>query len=163
MSVGFYIATSEKVRETEATSSLELLSLNDLKKLVNYPSIQAQLETNLGIDLGGVDHNEKLFVFPNKLGELFSVTIEKETSTIHKYTNKPYLYYVDIYEWEGFYDAFSHYLKSVSQPFELWKIWEDRFEPNAVKVLPLTSLTPAYLEKTFGINEYLTPIMGIFH
>lgn len=162
MSVGIYITSYQKLKQTPVSSNLELFSLSELRQLNNFEEIVSDLENNLGINVKKVDPNEKMFVFPNDMDETFSVKRDKEEGTINRYTNSPFIYYVDVYEWENFYGPFSEYLQSLNVSFELWKIWEDKVELNDLKTIKLVSLDSQSLEKIFGLNDYLDPIVGIY-
>ncbi|MBO0453907.1 hypothetical protein [Candidatus Enterococcus murrayae] len=94
--------------------------------------------------------------------ENFTVTRDQDEGVIHKYTTKPFVYYIDIYSWKNFYEYFSDYLKSLNSPFELWKIWEDSYEYEDLITTKIESLDTQTLEKIFGLNEYLDPIVGIY-
>lgn len=161
MSVGMYISSYHKLKGTPKSKPQDLYSLNELKKLENYSKIISDLETNLDIDTEKINPNEKMFVFPNDLDEIFSVTREKDEGTINQYTEKPFIYYVDIYNWEEFYEPFSEFLQSLNAPFELWKIWEGKVEVSDLRTVELSDLNSYCLEKIYGLNEYLDPIVGI--
>ncbi|MDU5334665.1 hypothetical protein [Enterococcus sp.] len=162
MSLGMYIASDHKLTTPPQPESGDLLSLNDLKKLENHTSVISELKTNLGIDPKEVDPNEKMFVFLDDDEEAFSVTRDRDAGTIHQYTDKPYIYSVAIYDCQNFFDPFSDYLQSLQPPFELWKIGEGRFEPDDLKAVRIDTLNKQNLEKLFGFDDYLNPIVGVY-
>lgn len=162
MSLGMYLASNHKLTTPPQPESADLLSLNDLKKLENYTTIVSELKTNLGIDPKAVDPNEKMFVFLDDDEEAFSVTRDRDEGTIHQYTDKPYIYSVAIYDFQQFFEPFSDYLQCLQPPFELWKIGEGRFEPDDLETVRIDTLDKPNLEKLFGIDDYLNPIVGVY-
>lgn len=162
MSIGMYIASFYDLKIENSSSSSELFSINDLKKFENYADLISNLKVNMGIDIKEIDPTEKIFVFPEESEENFSVKRDKDDGTINKYTTKPFIYYVDIFSWKNFYEKFSELLKNINAPFELWLIWEDKYEANDLKTFELHSIDPLTLERVFGLNEYLDPIVGIY-
>lgn len=128
MSLGMYLASDHKLTTPPRPEPLDLLSLNDLKKMENHASVISELKKNLGIDPKAVDPNEKMFVLLDDDEEVFTVTRDRDEGTIHQYTEKPYIYCVDNYDRQKFFGPFSDYLQSLERPFELWTIWEGKFE-----------------------------------
>lgn len=165
MSLGFYLATHQPLRlaNTKNADTLDLNSLTDLEK--NAPQLLEDLTKNLGIDQNNIDPSEKLFVIlPEKFDEQpFEIIAETEPETIARYTKTPFLYYIDIYNWDNFYPSLSEYLLTLNQSFELWLIWENKFEPEDVSITKLNNLTEKNIADIFGDNEYLHPIVGIYH
>lgn len=161
MSIGMYLASDHRLATTPQSASSELLSINDLKKYENYAMLISNLKTNLGIDPQASDPNEKLFVLLDEEEEVFSVTRDRDEGTINQYTDKPFIYYVDIYNWEQFYHSFANYLQSLEAPFELWKVWEGTVDLQALETVQLDKLNEQALEKLFGNNEYMNPVVGV--
>ncbi|MDT2600814.1 hypothetical protein P7D85_13585 [Enterococcus hulanensis] len=162
MSIGMYLASDHKLTTTPQSASSELLSINDLKKYENYATLISNLKTNLGIDPQASDPNEKLFVLLDDEEEVFSVMRDRDEGTINQYTDKPFIYYVDIYNWEQFYQSFANYLQSLQAPFELWEIWEGTVDLQALETVQLDELNEQALEKLFGNNEYSNPVVGVY-
>lgn len=162
MSVGIYIASYQKLTQTPVSSDSELFSLNELCRLDNFEEIVSDLENNLGINVKNVDPDEKMSVLLNDLDETFSVKRENEESTINRYTNRPFIYYVDVYDWGNFYGPFSEYLQSINGSFELWEIEEDKVELKDLRTIKLVSLDSQSLERILDLNDYLNPIVGIY-
>lgn len=162
MSQGMYIVSDHKLTTPPRPESVDLLSLNDLKKLENHTSVISELKTNLGIDLKEVDPKEKRFVFLDDDEEAFSVTRDCDAGTIHQYSDKPYIYFVNIYDCQKFFAPFSDYLQSLQPSFELWKIGEGSFEPDDLKAVCIDTLDKQNLEKLFGLDDYLNPIVGVY-
>lgn len=164
MSIGIYIASfyDLKIRET-ADQGSEYYSINDLKMFDNYSDIIADLKANLSLDFKKIDESEKIFLFPDETEESFSVKRERDSrGVIWQYTDRPFIYYIDIYSWDNLYKELSELLQPINFPFELWLIWEDSYEADDLKKVKLDSLDPLTLEKSFGINEYLDPIVGFY-
>lgn len=162
MSIGMYLASDHRLTTTPQSASSELLSINDLKKYENYATLISNLKTNLGIDPQASDPNEKLFVLLDDEEEVFSVMRDRDEGTINQYTDKPFIYYVDIYNWEQFYHSFANYLQSLQVPFELWKNWEGTVDLQALETVQLDELNEQALEKLFGNNEYMNPVVGVY-
>ncbi|MBX8938618.1 hypothetical protein [Enterococcus gilvus] len=161
MSIGMYLASDHRLTTTPQSASSELLSINDLKKYENYATLISNLKTNLGIDPQASDPNEKLFALLDDEEEVFSVTRDRDEGTINQYTDKPFIHYVDIYNWEQFYHSFANYLQSLQAPFELWKIWEGIVDLQALETVQMDELNEQALEKLFGNNEYMNPVVGV--
>ncbi|MGG5372301.1 hypothetical protein [Enterococcus sp. AZ196] len=162
MSIGMYLVSNHKLKISSHIVSSEFMSLNDLRRQENFASILTDLKKNFAIDPKNVDPEEKIFLLPDDSEEIFTVTKDQDEGVIHKYTTKPFVYYIDIYSWKNFYEYFSDYLKSLNSPFELWKIWEDSYEYEDLITTKIESLDTQTLEKIFGLNEYLDPIVGIY-
>ena len=62
----------------------------------------------------------------------------------------------------SFYFDFSEYLKDYDFSFEIWKIWEDLYEPENVKVLDFVSISQENLKMIVEDNSYTFPIVGRF-
>lgn len=159
MSIGIYLASFQKLKLPQTTASSNELSLNELKKLDNHRTILAELEENLGIDTKVIDPNEKLFVLLDESDAEFSVIRDRDNGTITSYTDKPFIYYVDVYDWKKFYQPFSQYIQSLEAPFELWKIWEGRLDVHELKKGQIKELSAHNLEKLIGLDDYYQPIV----
>lgn len=162
MSIGIYIASYHKINVPFSREPSEILSVNDLRKLENYTDIVADLKKNLVIDVSDLDPNEKLFMFLDESAESFSIKRDKDSGTINSYTDKPFIYYVDVYSWENFYEPFTDFLRTINAPLELWRIWEDEYEIDDLKTVKLDSLDAVTLKKEFGMYDYFGPIVGIY-
>ena len=162
MSIGIYLASFQKLKLPQTTAASNELSLNELKKLEDHRTILAELEKNLGIDTKVIDPNEKLFVLLDETDDGFSVTRDQENGTITSYTDKPFVYYVDVYDWKKFYQPFSQYLQSLEAPFELWKIWEGRLEVHELKKVQIKEISAHQLEKLIGLDDYYQPVVGSY-
>ncbi|MFR3687144.1 MAG: hypothetical protein ACLTXM_19150, partial [Enterococcus sp.] len=143
------------------TSSPER-SLNELKELENHSAMLVDLEKNLGIDVKAIDSDEKIFVLLDESDAGFSVIRDRENGTITSYTDRPFIYYVDVYDWEKFYQPFSQYLQSLETPFELWKIWEGKLEVHELKRVQIGELSVSRLEELYEMDTYLHPIVGTY-
>lgn len=159
MSIGIYLASFQKLKLPQTTASSNELSLNELKKLDNHRTILAELEENLGIDTKVIDPNKKLFVLLDESDAEFSVIRDRDNGTITSYTDKPFIYYVDVYDWKKFYQPFSQYIQSLEAPFELWKIWEGRLDVHELKKGQIKELSAHNLEKLIGLDDYYQPIV----
>lgn len=87
------------------------------------------------------------------------MTRDRENGTITSYTDKPFIYYVDVYDWKKFYQPFSQYLQFLEAPFELWKIWEGRLEVHELKRVQIKEISAHQLEK---LIDYYQPVVGSY-
>ncbi|MEG0078536.1 MULTISPECIES: hypothetical protein [Enterococcus] len=164
MSIGFYLATNSRINLEENTEYSEMISINEIVKFANSDNLISDFEKNIGIDLSDIDKDDKIFTIieDEKQVQPFNVIKDSGDGVISKYTAKKNIYYIDLYNWNSFYDRLSEFLISVSIPFELWMIWEDKYEIEALVTINLENLDSNYLEKVYGKNEYLNPIVGIY-
>lgn len=164
MSIGFYLATNSRINLEENTEYSEMISINEIVKFANSDNLISDFEKNIGIDLIDIDKDDKIFTIieDEKQVQPFNVIKDSGDGVISKYTAKRNIYYIDLYNWNFFYDRLSEFLISASIPFELWMIWEDKYEIESLITVNLKYLDSNYLEKVYGKNEYLNPIVGIF-
>lgn len=162
MSIGIYLASYQKLKQTpRSTNCLQEFSVNELRKLDNFAEIALSIESDLGMMLKDIDPNEKMFVFLEEedLAEKFSVKRDRDKGTINHYTDQPFIYHVDIYDWKNFYREFSEYLQSLNSSFELWKIREDEVALADLKKIELLNLDSRSLERILDGDEYWDPLV----
>ncbi|PAB00476.1 hypothetical protein [Enterococcus canintestini] len=163
MSIGFYFATDSKINLEENTECSGMISINDIMKFANADNLISDFVKNMEIDLSNIDKDDKIFTIieDEKKAQPFNVIKDSGDGIISKYTAKKNIYYLDLYSWNFFYDRLSEFLIRSSDSFELWMIWEDKYEIEDLVTVKLKYLDSNYLEKVYGKNEYLNPIVGI--
>ena len=162
MSIGMYLASDGKLNVKKMNDTNTFYSLDDLKKFDNSSSIISDIKSNLGLNIYELDSKEKIFTFLNDNDEYFQVEETVDIGVINSYTQKPYIYYIDVFDWKLFYPHLSDYLKNLNSSFELWKIWEDEEDLQSVETRQITKLDVKTLSKIFGSNDFLNPIVGIY-
>ncbi|MDU5511794.1 hypothetical protein [Enterococcus gilvus] len=162
MTVGIYLASYHKLAITLKTNASASLSFNELCRLQDDAAILQDMETNLGIKVNEIDPNEKMFMLLQDDEETFSIQRDREKGTIDRYTDKPFIYYITIYDWDRVYTPLSEYLQTLDVPFELWRIWEGKAELGDLERITVKKVYKQTVKKVIGANEYLNPIVGCF-
>ncbi|AXG37327.1 hypothetical protein EGCR1_00835 [Enterococcus gilvus] len=162
MTVGIYLASYHKLAITSKTNASASLSYNELCRLQDDAAILQDMETNLGIKVNEIDPNEKMFMLLQDDEETFSIQRDREKGTIDRYTDKPFIYYIAIYDWDHVYAPLTEYLQTLDVPFELWRIWEGKAEQDDLERITMKEVNKRTVKKVIGANEYLNPIVGCF-
>ena len=162
MTVGIYLASYHKLAIKPKTNASASLSFNELCRLQDDAAILQDMETNLGIKVNEIDPNEKMFVLLQDDEETFSIQRDREKGTIDRYTDKPFIYYITIYDWDRVYTPLTEYLQTLDVPFELWRIWEGKAELGDLERITVKKVNKQTVKKVIGANEYLNPIVGCF-
>lgn len=162
MTVGIYLASYHKLAITSKTNASASLSYNELCRLQDDAAILQDMETNLGIKVNEIDPNEKMFMLLQDDEETFSIQRDREKGTIDRYTDKPFIYYITIYDWDRVYTPLTEYLQTLDVPFELWRIWEGKAELGDLERITVKKVNKQTVKKVIGANEYLNPIVGCF-
>ncbi|MGX7196219.1 hypothetical protein [Enterococcus olivae] len=162
MSVGMYLASDRKLNVEKKNNTDTFYSLDELKKFDNSRSIISDIKSNLELNIYELDPKEKIFTFLNDNDKHFQVEENIDIGAINSYSQKPYIYYIDVFDWNLFYPYLSEYLKNLNSSFELWKIWEDEIDLESVEIRQISKLDTKTLSKIFGRNDFLNPIVGIY-
>lgn len=163
MSIGLYIVANEEFQEI--TKDDDFKTLDELLQIGYSKKELVDFLENMGIDAKEINHNEKVFYIDNTPNSLsFQIFTEVDGRTIDKYIKKnyKYCYVIFIEDLNSFYFDFSEYLKDYDFLFEIWKIWEDLYEPENVKVLDFVSISQENLKMIVEDNSYTFPIVGRF-
>ena len=163
MSIGLYIVANEEFQEI--TKDDDFKTLDELLQIGYSKKELVDFLENMGIDAKEINHNEKVFYIDNTPNSLsFQIFTEVDGRTIDKYIKKnyKYCYVIFIEDLNSFYFDFSEYLKDYDFSFEIWKIWEDLYEPENVKVLDFVSISQENLKMIVEDNSYTFPIVGRF-
>ena len=163
MSIGLYIVANEEFQEI--TKDDDFKTLDELLQIGYSKKELVDFLENMGIDAKEINHNEKVFYIDNTPNSLsFQIFTEVYGITIDKYIKKnyKYCYVIFIEDLNSFYFDFSEYLKDYDFSFEIWKIWEDLYEPENVKVLDFVSISQENLKMIVEDNSYTFPIVGRF-
>jgi hypothetical protein len=166
MSIGLYIVVNKELQEL--TREDDFHSLNELlhegyskKELINTLK-------NLGIDGKEINPDDKIFCIDIMDSSIsFQIVRDLGGNTINKYlsymeSKSIYCYEIVIDDLERFYPEFMNYLKTVDFPFEIWKIWEDLYEPDDIKVFNFANISERHLKMIIEDNTYVNPILGRF-
>ena len=163
MSIGLYIVANEEFQEI--TKDDDFKTLDELLQIGYSKKELVDFLENMGIDAKEINHNEKVFYIDNTPNSLsFQIFTEVDGRTIDEYIKKnyKYCYVIFIEDLNSFYFDFSEYLKDYDFSFEIWKIWEDLYEPENVKVLDFVSISQENLKMIVEDNSYTFPIVGRF-
>lgn len=166
MSIGLYIITSEEFQEFIKNDDFE--SLNELLQKGYSQKELLQYLKNMGINAKEINPNEKIFYIDDDQFSLsFQIIKTLNNDTINKYlkymkTKSCYCYEVIIEKPDIFYSEFLSYLKSYNVSFEIWKIWEDLYEPENIKIFNFQSISEQNLKIIIENNCYINPILGRF-
>ena len=74
MSIDLCLASFQKLELPHTTSFSNEMSINDLKKLENFPSMSSWFRENLGTDIKAIDLDEKMVALLDEAADILSVT-----------------------------------------------------------------------------------------
>lgn len=126
MSVGFYLVSAKEIPEMFSNQAAEFLSKKDLYSLGYSKKEIKEISSYAPFVVSSLNSNEKLFALDFNPDNEPSIEIIRDMTpeTISQYAIGKYYYEIKVNKWDGFYESLAQYLKEISEPYELWEIWE---------------------------------------
>lgn len=164
MSVGFYLLSDFEVPETRGDQMPIFLTKKDMAELGLTKKEIRKITTSSPVAVHTLGTEDETFMlnFDPQSDTSIEVLRDHSPNTISQYASSKFYYELRVLRREGFFSQLAAYLKQITPPFEIWKIWENDIDKSSIRHYVVKNVKETELIKIFDGDTFENPVVVKF-